>query len=78
TGFFGASFARNDGPDDVIGLNFLTATKLNPNTSNESLQSLVVEINKVGNSSFTNSDLAPLSGGPDSGIALYYDDGSVD
>ncbi|MCA9415668.1 MAG: hypothetical protein KC917_05330, partial [Candidatus Omnitrophica bacterium] len=63
---------------DVIGLNFLTATKLNPNTSNESLQSLVVEINKVGDSSFTNSDLAPLSGGPDSGIALYYDDGSVD
>ncbi|MBW7938407.1 MAG: hypothetical protein H3C63_06210, partial [Candidatus Omnitrophica bacterium] len=77
TGFFGASFDRNDGPEDVIGLNFLTATRLNPSSSNESLVSLVVQLNKVGNSAFTNSDIAPLSNSPASGIALYLDNGSV-
>ena len=78
TGFFGASFNRNNGPDDVIGLNFITGTKASPNTSNEKLVSLVVELNKVGDSAFTNSDIAPLSAiAADSGIALYLDDGSI-
>ncbi|NUN94686.1 MAG: hypothetical protein HUU16_00795 [Candidatus Omnitrophica bacterium] len=77
TGFFGASFDRNDGPEDVIGLNFITATKANPNTSNESLVSLYVALTKVGDSAFTNSDLAPLSATPASGVALYLDNGTI-
>jgi hypothetical protein len=77
TGFFGASFDRNDGPEDVIGLNFLTGTKLNPNTSNEKLVSLTVRLDNVGGSAFTNSDLAPLSSTSSSGVALYLDNGTT-